>query len=115
MPAHKALIASPNIRFEQVLWYEDLEQVLRRSERISFMMCGCRGLWRKCDNPVETCLQVEYKTPGGRINRDPPHYIKPPKDVSYEEALAVIHDCEDLGLVHIPLNTSGRHVLQLLR
>ncbi len=106
VPAHKALLASPSIRPEQILWYEDMEQVLRRSERISFMMCGCRGLWRKCDNPIETCLKVQYKTTDGRRNTEPPHFIKPPKDVTYEEALATIHDCEDRGLVHIPLNTS---------
>jgi NAD-dependent dihydropyrimidine dehydrogenase PreA subunit len=104
IPAHKALMMSPKILPEQLLWYEDMDQVLKRSERISFMMCGCRGLWRKCDNPIETCLQVVYKTPG--VRKEPPHYIKPPKDVSYEEAIASIHDFEDRGLVHIPLNTS---------
>ena len=106
VPAHKALIASPNIRPEQVLWYEDMEQVLRRAERISFMMCGCRGLWRQCDNPIDTCLQVQFRTTGEGPNREPPHFIKPPKDVTFAEGLAIIHDCEDHGLVHIPLNTS---------
>ncbi len=106
VPAYKALRASPNIRPDQILWYEDMEQVLRRSERISFMMCGCRGLWRKCDNPVDTCLKVQFKTSAEFPNREPPHFIKPPKDVNLEEALAIIGDCEDRGLVHIPLNTS---------
>jgi ferredoxin len=105
VPAYKALRASPNIKPEQILWYEDMEQVLRRSERITFMMCGCRGLWRKCDNPIETCLQVQFPT-GQTRKRELGEFIKPPRDVTFEEAMAIIDNCEDLGLVHIPLNTS---------
>ena len=105
VPAYRALRASPKIKPEQVLWYEDMEQILKRSERISFMMCGCRGLWRKCDSPIDVCLQVEFAA-GATRKREDSDFIKPPKDVSFEKALAIIGDCEDLGLVHIPLNTS---------
>jgi ferredoxin len=105
VPAYKALRLSPNIKPEQILWYEDMEQVLRRAVRITFMMCGCRGLWRKCDSPVDVCLQVQYPTSPVRSS-DPGEFIKPPKDVTFEEAIATIDNCEDLGLVHIPLNTS---------
>jgi ferredoxin len=106
VPAHKALQASPDIKPEQILWYEDMEQILRRSERTIFMMCGCRGLWRKCDSPIDVCLQVQYPTPGERRNRESTQFIKPPKESTFEQALAIIDDCEDRGLVHIPLNTS---------
>jgi ferredoxin len=106
VPAYKALRLSPKVKPEQILWYEDMEQVLRRSERISLMMCGCRGLWRKCDSPVDVCVQVEYKTGSIRPKRKENEFIKPPKDVTFEEAMKVIDDCEDRGMVHIPLNTS---------
>jgi electron transport complex protein RnfB len=106
VPAYRALKASPRVRPEQILWYEDMEQVLRRAERISFMMCGCRGLWRQCDNPIDTCLKVQFKTSPEFPNKEPAHFIKPPKDVSLVEALEIIDDCEERGLVHIPLNTS---------
>jgi len=106
VPAYKALRASPDIKPEQILWYEDMEQILRTSERTIFMMCGCRGLWRKCDSPIDVCLQVQYPTPGERRNRESTQFIKPPKEATFEEALAIIDDCEDRGLVHIPLNTS---------
>lgn len=106
IPAHKALLASPDIRPDQILWYEDMEQILRRSERTIFMMCGCRGLWRKCDNPIDVCLHVQFPTEGEEPKGESHQFIKPPKDVSFEEALAIIDDCEDRGLVHIPLNTS---------
>lgn len=105
VPAHKALQFSPKIKSEQVLWYEDMEQILGRAKRLSFMMCGCRGLWRKCDSPVDVCLKVQYH-PDPSNAAGPAHFIKPPKDVSFAEALATIDACEDHGLVHIPLNTS---------
>ena len=105
VPAYRALRASPKIRPEQILWYEDMEQVLKRSVRISFMMCGCRGLWRKCDNPIDTCLQVQYRT-ANAVPRPDSDFIKPPKDVTFEEGMKIIDECEELGLVHIPLNIS---------
>ena len=108
IPSHKALKASPKVKPEDILWYEDMEQILRKSERISFMMCGCRGLWRKsdCDRPIETCMQVLFPPEDGEYKGEAVQYIKPPKDYNFEEALAVIDDCEDRGMIHIPLNTS---------
>jgi ferredoxin len=106
VPAHKALRASPKIKPKQILWYEDMEQILRRSEDTNIMMCGCRGLWRQCDKPIDTCMHVQYSTSQPRRRRESSEFIKPPKSVSFEEALAVIDDCEDRGMIHIPLNTS---------
>jgi len=106
IPSHQALKASPKVKPEDILWYEDMEQILRRSERTSFMMCGCRGLWRKCDSPVDVCLQVQFPPEDGEQKGEAPQYIKPPKDVTFEEALDTINKCEDHGLVHIPLNTA---------
>ena len=106
VPAYKALRASPKIKPEQILWYEDMEQIIKRSERRSMMMCGCRGLWRKCEHTIDTCFQVQFPTAGPPIVRQDNEFIKPPKDLTYEEALKAIGDCEDEGLVHIPLNTS---------
>ena len=105
VPAYRALRASPKVRPEQILWYEDMEQVLKRSERISVMMCGCRGLWRKCDSPIETCIQVQFRALENRP-RAATDFIKPPRDLTFEEAMAIIDECEELGMVHIPLNTS---------
>ena len=42
IPARKALALSPKIPRERVLWYEDIEQILRRQEVISTGKCGCR-------------------------------------------------------------------------
>ncbi|MBN1191832.1 MAG: 4Fe-4S binding protein [Dehalococcoidales bacterium] len=104
-PAHKALLMSPNITPDQILWYEDIEQVLRRSIKTNLLMCGCRGMWRKCDKPVFVCLHVQFPwapvIPGMRLR---PIRGKPPRDLTAEAALKVVHSCEDRGQVHIPLN-----------
>jgi hypothetical protein len=105
VPAHKALLSSLKSSRNRS-WYEDMEQILQRSERLSFMMCGCRGLWRKCDSPIDVCLKVQFSTGGVHKPAAPNEFLKPPKDVTFAEALATIDECEDRGLVHIPLNTS---------
>jgi Na+-translocating ferredoxin:NAD+ oxidoreductase subunit B len=106
VPSYKSLVASPAIKPDQILWYEDMRQILKRATRISIMMCGCRGLWRKCDNPVNTCIQLELPTAIPRPPRQDSDFIKPPHDMTYEEAMKLVDDCEDRGLVHLPLNTS---------
>jgi len=106
VPAYKALIASPKVKPEQVLWYEDMRQILKRAYQISLMMCGCRGLWRKCDNPVDVCIKLEFPTGGKMPRKEASDFLKPPIDVNYEQAMKVVDECEDRGLVHVPLNTS---------
>jgi NAD-dependent dihydropyrimidine dehydrogenase PreA subunit len=108
VPAHKALLASPNILPSQILWYEDMQQIIQRSVKTNLLMCGCRGLWRKCDKPVFVCLHVQYPwqpaIPGMRLR---PVMGQPPKDLTAEEALTAVHACEDRGQVHLPLNISN--------
>jgi len=52
IPARKALTVSPNIRPEQILWYEDMEEMIRRGKTIFSTACGCRVIWGKCDSPL---------------------------------------------------------------
>jgi hypothetical protein len=54
IPARKALTASPNIRPEQILWCEDMEEMIRRGKSRVVTACGCRVIWRKCDTPIHT-------------------------------------------------------------
>lgn len=106
VPAYKALRASPNIKPEQILWYEDMEEIIRRSEDTNVMMCGCRGLWRQCEKPIDTCMHVQFPTDQPRRKQEPNEFMKPPKNLNFEEAMAVIDDCEERGMIHIPLNTA---------
>ncbi len=52
VPAKKALDLSPNIPQEQILWYEDMEQMIERGKKITVTACGCRVIWGKCDVPL---------------------------------------------------------------
>jgi hypothetical protein len=53
IPARKALSASPNIRPDQILWYEDMDEMIKRGKSIICSPCGCRVIWRKCESPVD--------------------------------------------------------------
>lgn len=95
IPSRLAILASPEIKAEDVLWYEDMAELLRRADKIGIIECNCRRIHRKCDKPLLTCLHfgksiLEYET--GRGGRMQP--------IAYEEALAVSDDAERAGLVH---------------
>jgi Pyruvate/2-oxoacid:ferredoxin oxidoreductase delta subunit len=95
IPSRKALALSPNIPKEQILWYEDIEQILKRQEVIATGKCGCRRVWGSCDSPLEVCLGFSKK-------EQPP---KPGKRVlTLEEALALMDEAAEKGLVHKPWN-----------
>ncbi len=71
IPATKALRASPNLRPQDILWYEDMDQILRRARRITGARgknaCGCRRTWGVCDSPVG-CMGLVMMI--GRFERD---------------------------------------------
>jgi len=105
-PAHLALLASPNIPKSRILWYEDMQQILERSVKRNFSMCGCRGMWRKCTKPMYVCLHVQFAWDPAVQRRMRPVMGKQPRDLSIQEALDQVHICEERGQVHVPLNTS---------
>lgn len=82
---------------EWVLPYEDVVKILERSKTFSVRDCICRvqqgQLGRKCDFPIHTCLTFSgFGRPPG------------PKDISRSEALAILDQCEEVGLVHTVSN-----------
>jgi hypothetical protein len=52
IPARKALSMSPKVKPEQILWYEDMEAMIKRGKSILATACGCRVIWGKCDSPL---------------------------------------------------------------
>lgn len=116
IPARKALAASPNLKSEQILWYEDMAQILKRAKTRSqngvgtdgeliTQGCGCRRSWEACDyrggctgwewERDDEVVQTRVSMPGfGR------------RETSIEEALAYVDSMEEDGLVHISPNTS---------
>jgi Na+-translocating ferredoxin:NAD+ oxidoreductase subunit B len=95
IPSRLAILASPRIKAEDVLWYEDMSELLRRSDTIGVVECNCRRIHRKCDKPVLTCLHfgkniIDYETGrGGRMQA-----------ISWEEALEISDNAERAGLIH---------------
>jgi Na+-translocating ferredoxin:NAD+ oxidoreductase subunit B len=101
LPARRALTASPGIRPEQILWYEDMPEILKRAKHIYVGPCGCRSVWGVCDHPMETCLGVAYSEPPAAGKGLPPR-----KEITPAEAQAIIEECEDRAMLNIPPNTA---------
>src|SRR3989339_913917 len=68
----------------QVLAPENIRQIIESSSRIAVTKCTCRLTMRKCDAPVEVCLQ---------INRGADYTIErgTGREVSKEEAFDIIN------------------------
>ncbi len=91
LPAHQALPT------EWVLPYEDVLQLLDQAKSFSVRDCICRvqqdQIGRRCEFPIHNCLTVS------RSGRPPG-----PDDISKAEALALLDECEEVGLVHTVSN-----------
>lgn len=90
---HRVVPARRALSTEWVLPYEDVVQILDRASVFSIRDCICRTqqeqVGRRCDFPLHNCLTFSYST-------------RPPKpgDISMAEALALLDQSEELGLVH---------------
>jgi len=118
IPARQALLASPGLKKEDILWYEDMEQIFRRAKGVSQNGlnedgslgtreqggCGCRRFWAACDTPGG-CTSWQGK-PGewGLDTSTQPGFFG--RECSVEEALAACNEMEDFGQVHISPNTA---------
>ena len=102
MPARKALRASPNLKQDQILWYEDIEQLLTRAKIIfgglGKDVCNCRRKWGVCDSPVG-CMSWSYD------DRPLPH-SRYSHQLTSAEALELVDEAEEYGSVNIPDNCS---------
>lgn len=82
-----------------VLPFEQMEGVIKKAKRIAVAHCACRVtaelLERKrCDHPMEVCMKydelAEYVIERGMG-----------REISKTEALEIIQQCEEAGLVHM--------------
>ena len=100
IPARKAIAANPDIRPDEILWYESMPEMLKRAGKIGVTDCDCRRIYKRCDKPVKNCLHlgriVDYEV--GRGGRT--------KEISVEQAIAISDEAEEAGLVH---NTPGNN------
>jgi ferredoxin len=118
IPARKALLASPNLKKEDILWYEDMEQLFKRVKTIGqggFNWadntpipnegCGCRRYWGTCDAPGG-CTSWAWKE--GEWGQEKPLGLPfgGRKAVTFEQAMYANDVMEDWGLINLSPNTA---------
>ncbi len=122
IPARQALLASPHLKKEDILWYEDMGQILARAknryqngmrEDGSLVVregCGCRRYWGVCESPGG-CTGWDWKEGEWptdetiEFERARPTVHSQRKPISLESALAACDEMENFGQVHISPNT----------
>lgn len=109
-PSRLAILSNPDIKKEDLLWHEDIEQIFRRAEVIISGPCGCRaggGMGSKtnisfednkgpkCDHPLWNCFQFSNATLEFNKGRG-----SAMKVYTVEQALEKSDEAERAGLIH---------------
>ncbi len=94
---HRVVPAQAAIKPEWILPYDDVRAVLEGARSFQVRDCICRvqmdQTHRACDFPLRTCL-IYY-------TKDRP---ASPDDIGRDEALAIVDEAEEIGLVHSVCN-----------
>jgi electron transport complex protein RnfB len=94
---HRVVPAQSAVKSEWILPYDDVRAILLAARTFRARDCICRvqqdHLGRQCDFPLRVCLTFSAgeRAPG-------------PNDISQEEALAILDQTEEIGLVHTVSN-----------
>ena len=85
----------------QILSFEDAAAMLEDASSIAVTTCVCRKLMKRCDGPLDVCLQ---------INKGAEYTIKrgTGRKIDIEEALAILKVSEEAGLVHMTENSQKK-------
>jgi len=106
IPNRLALDASPKIRPEQVLWYEDYHELLKKiGNEIPVTDCPCRQKYHNCDRAIHVCFAT-------KVEPDPEKRFRT-EVVSLEQAIALSDQGEKDGLVHLTPFPMGNHDLSV--
>ena len=97
---HRVIPAQSAVKTDWILPYDDVKAVLMASKSFRVRDCICRVQQdlldsRKCDFPVHVCLNF------APVERPPS-----PRDISQEEALNLLDEVEEIGLVHSVTNVA---------
>jgi hypothetical protein len=102
VPDRLALAASPKVKPEDVLWYEDMAQILAKEDVISLAPCGCRREYHNCDRPIWTCLHFGELE---KADAKPENSVK--RILTLDEAISASDEAEKGGLLHLLGNYAG--------
>lgn len=85
----------------QVLAHEDAVSLLKAASTIAITDCVCRKLLKRCDKPLDVCLQ---------LNRAAEFAIKrgTGRKIGLDEGIAILKRARDAGLVHFTENSAGK-------
>lgn len=86
--------------FDDALPYEDVSQMIEDAKVIAVVRCPCRLAMKKCDNPLETCIQFDR---GAKYN------IKrgTGREISKQKANRIVEDARNRGLVQTVENRAA--------
>lgn len=92
VPVEKSLSGRP-----QVLAPENVRQMIEGGRRFAVAKCTCRLTMKKCDGPIDVCLQ---------INRAADYTIErgSGREITKAEAHQVVESAAAAGLVHVTMN-----------
>jgi len=80
-----------------VLAFEDVTEIIEKSHNLAVTKCTCRLTAHHCDKRLEACLQInraaDYTLDRGTGRR-----------LTKDEALELMRQCEEEGLVHVVMN-----------
>jgi Pyruvate/2-oxoacid:ferredoxin oxidoreductase delta subunit len=89
--------AEPN---SQVLAMDDVSKLIEGARTIAVTKCSCRVIDGACGKPLEVCMQLdraaEYSIERGTG-----------RPLTREQALRMLEQCEEEGLVHVAENKQG--------
>lgn len=106
-PIQRVMPAYQSLKTESVLPYEDVRALLLEAKDFWVIDCACRVEQdlvgnRKCDFPVRNCIEFRRE---GESSRSLDFYDALER-ISQEEALAILDEAEEIGLVHTVHNNS---------
>ncbi len=85
---------------QQILAAEDAYKLVEDAEKLSVVPCTCRLIAKRCDNPVDVCIQLnraaEYSLERGTG-----------REITADEAKDMLRLCEEKGLIHMTMRAPG--------
>ena len=90
---------------QQILQFEDVKNIVESARRIAVVPCPCRLSAKKCDKPLEVCIQ---------LNRAADYAIErgTGKELNKTEAIEVLKKAQAAGLIHMTVNSkTTEHVI----
>ncbi len=101
IPVGKSLVAE-----QWVLPTEQAIEILRNARSFALKKCECRSHYQRCDNPIEVCFVINDAADKCVAEGNGRH-------VSLEEAINVLRQTDERGLVHLTIYNPDQYVFAI--